>query len=302
MKHRMVLSGPPQFLRLVSLLLLIAWAVSTHAAERASRSPKVGAVRSFDQVPIAYETRGEGRTALVFVHCWGCDREFWREQMDAFEDDYRVVSLDLGGHGGSGTNRTEWTLASLARDVQAVVEDLNLRRVVLVGHSMGGPVAVLAAARMPNRVLGIVGVETLHNVELTLSREEADEMAKEFTANFRTSMAQAVEAVFPYSTNQTARTWVITRSQDANPVPAIALLRDFPNLDLREALRAVKVPIRCINAAPRRPGSARTEVAINRKYANYDAVLMRGVGHYPHLERPAEFNEHLRAILRKTIR
>ncbi|NIS33422.1 MAG: alpha/beta hydrolase, partial [Actinobacteria bacterium] len=46
-----------------------------------------------------YDTRGSGDTALVFVHCWACDRAYWREQLDVFADRYRVVSLDLGGHG-----------------------------------------------------------------------------------------------------------------------------------------------------------------------------------------------------------
>jgi pimeloyl-ACP methyl ester carboxylesterase len=283
-------------------LLLVAGTGCPYLSESAVPPPREGTIRSFDQVPIAYETQGRGRTALVFVHCWGCDRQFWREQMPAMADDFRVVSLDLAGHGGSGTNRTSWRVADLARDVQAVVEGLELRRVILVGHSMGGVVSLLAAARMPGRVIGVVGVDTLHNAEWSMPREAMQAAVGELESNFPAAMARSVEAVFPYSTNHTARTWVITRSQAANPAVALGLLRDFPDVNLREAFRAVKVPIRCINAAPSRPGSTPTETEINRKHANYDAVFMAGVSHYPHLERPEEFNTKLRQIVRKIAR
>jgi pimeloyl-ACP methyl ester carboxylesterase len=284
------------------IMLLAAMAGCANRSESAVPPPAEGTIRSFDQVPIAYEAKGRGRTSLVFVHCWGCDRQFWREQMAAFADDFRVVSLDLAGHGESGTNRVAWRISDLARDVQAVVEGLELRRVVLVGHSMGGVVSLLAAGSMPRRVIGVVGVDTLHNAEWSMRSGDVEMLIPAFEANFPAAMARSVEAMFPYSTNETARSWVITRSQAANPTVALGLLRDFPNLDLRAAFRAVKVPIRCINAAPTRPGSTRTQIEINRKYADYDAVLMAGVSHYPHLERPEEFNEKLRQILRRIAR
>jgi pimeloyl-ACP methyl ester carboxylesterase len=287
--------------------VLLGWAMigcstsSGRPAEPAT-SATSGTVPSFDQVPISYELRGGGRTTLVFVHCWACDREFWREQLDVFARDYRVLALDLAGHGSSGANRTVWKIQDLAKDVQAVVEHLKLPRVILIGHSMGGPVALLAAARMPKRVVGVVGVDTLHNAEWRMPPEMVDGYAGEFEKDFGVAMSRAVETMFPWSTNETARTWVLNKAVLAHQQPAIGLIRDFPNLDLREAFAAVKVPVRCINAAPRGPGSLTTEVAINRKYADYGVVLMSGVGHYPQLERPEEFNEKLRAVLKEIVR
>jgi pimeloyl-ACP methyl ester carboxylesterase len=108
-----------------------------------------------DGVRIVYDDRGQGATALVFVHCWSCDRTFWREQADVFSDGYRVVTLDLAGHGESGKNRKTWTVAGLGGDVRAVVEKLGLKRVILVGHSMGGPVSLDAARQLRGRVVGV---------------------------------------------------------------------------------------------------------------------------------------------------
>jgi pimeloyl-ACP methyl ester carboxylesterase len=77
----------------------------------------------------------------------------------------------------------------------------------------------------------------------------------------------------------------------------VALFRDFANVDLPRALKAVKVPIRCVNAAPRPPSGPATAVATNRKYADFDAVLLGGVGHFPLLEKPSELNARLREVL-----
>jgi pimeloyl-ACP methyl ester carboxylesterase len=86
----------------------------------------------------------------VFVHCWACDRTYWREQVDVFAADHQVVTLDLAGHGESGAGRETWTVKGLAGDVQAVVEALDLERVILIGHSMGGPVSRRHAAYAPS--------------------------------------------------------------------------------------------------------------------------------------------------------
>src|SRR5262249_17784841 len=81
---------------------------------------------------IVYEVRGKGDTALVFLHGWCSDRASWKHQVDAFAGDYRVVAIDLGGHGESGKDRKQWSVTGLAGDVEAVVKELGLKRVVLV--------------------------------------------------------------------------------------------------------------------------------------------------------------------------
>ena len=101
---------------------------------------------------IVGEVRGQGDTALVFLHGWCGDREYWKNQVGVFAADYRVVAIDQAGHGESGKDRKAWTADGLAGDVEAVVKALGLKRVILVGHSMAGSVALLAAKRMPGTV------------------------------------------------------------------------------------------------------------------------------------------------------
>ena len=80
---------------------------------------------------------------------------------------------------------------------------------------------------------------------------------------------------------------------------AIGLMKSLAELDLRAAFSAAKVPIRSINGPPQPPLVPPTNIETNRKYADFDAVIMEGIGHYPMLEKPAEFNARLRDVLAK---
>jgi pimeloyl-ACP methyl ester carboxylesterase len=254
-----------------------------------------GTVAAADGTPIAYEVRGEGTPALVFVHCWACNRGFWREQVEPFAADHRVVTLDLPGHGDSGRGRAEWTLEAYAEDVVRVVDALGLERLVLVGHSMGGPVSLLAAARLPGRATGVLCVDTLHDADFQWPREAIEQWIASYDADYEAVMGGAIAAMVP-SGGELQR-WITTQALAADRAAMRALLPEFPRFDLGAALAAAQVPVRCVNAAPAGEMTFATAIETNRRYGDFDAVLMEGVGHYPHLERPDEFNRHLRELL-----
>src|SRR5437660_6613032 len=144
--------------------------------------------RADDGLEIVGEVRGQGDTALVFLHGWCGDREYWKHQVDVFAPDYRVVTLDQAGHGESGKDRKVWSAGSLAGDVEAVVKALGLRRVILVGHSMGGAVALLAAKRMPGTVIAVIGVDTLQNAEFKMPEEVTKKFLEAFETDFKGTM------------------------------------------------------------------------------------------------------------------
>jgi pimeloyl-ACP methyl ester carboxylesterase len=254
-------------------------------------------VLAADGVPIAFEARGRGAVTIVFIHGWAGDRSIWRDQLPAFAESYRLVALDLPGHGESGAGREAWTLAGLAGDVQAVVEALDLKRAVLVGHSMGGPVALLAAPALRGRVIGIVGADTLHNAEFQWPAEQMEAMGRALEADFARTLDGALRSMFPAGAEPALVRRLTEKAMAADRKAVLGLFHEFQSLKLTEAFAAAKVPVRCINAAPRPPAGFATAVETNRKYADYDAVIMEGVGHFPMLERPAEFNARLRQVL-----
>jgi pimeloyl-ACP methyl ester carboxylesterase len=256
-------------------------------------------VRADDGLNIVCEVRGQGDTALVFLHGWCGDREYWKNQVDAFAADYRIVTLDQAGHGESGKDRKLWSVEGLAGDVEAVVKALGLKRVILVGHSMGGPVALLAAKRMPGTVVAVIGVDTLQNAEREAPEEARKRFIEAFEKDFKGTMRQGLAGLLPEKTDAELKKWLVSRAEAQDQKMALGLMRDFTGLDLKKLLKEAGVPVRCINSAGGFPFFTPTAVEINKKYADYNAVTIEAVGHYPMLEKPSELNHKLRDVLKE---
>jgi pimeloyl-ACP methyl ester carboxylesterase len=170
--------------------------------------------------------------------------------------------------------------------------------VVLVGHSMGGPVSLETARLLPGRVVGIACVDTLHDVEFEWPEGMVETMTARLEEDYRAGMESFVPGLFKADADPAVVQWVIDQAvETTEPHATIALMAAFPSWDPPAALGAAGVPVRCINAAPEGEQGMPTAIETNRKYADFDAVLMEGVGHYPQLERPEEFNRELLDVL-----
>jgi pimeloyl-ACP methyl ester carboxylesterase len=277
-------------------LSILALSLGLGVAACSSSPPfESGEVRATDGTPISYDVRGRGRTTLVFVHCWSCNRAFWKEQVDAFADRYRVVSLDLPGHGASGHDRERWHIERYGDDVATVVHHLALHDVVLVGHSMGGPVSLAAAKLLRGRVKAVVAVDTLHDMTAPMPKELVASYAELMRADFPGTMRSAVEMMFGENRGSEVCEWTVQEALKADPRVAVALFYDFPNLDLARLFREAGVPVRAINA--RSKGAPPTNVAGNKQLGDYDVIFVPGVGHFLQLERPGVVNAALSATL-----
>jgi pimeloyl-ACP methyl ester carboxylesterase len=251
--------------------------------------------RSADGVAIHYTDRGKGEPVLVFVHCWSCDRHLWDAQVSAFAKDRRIVALDLAGHGDSGRERKDWTIAAFGGDVRAVVEKLGLRRVILIGSSMGGPVILEAARGLKDRVVELVLVDTLTDVEQKTPPEQIDAVIQRFRADYKGEATKYInQYLFAPSTPAAVRERVLAKATSSPPEIAIAVLHSAMDYDPVPAFSQIRVPIRAINS-----DLFPTNLDGNRKYApQFEAVIMKGMGHYPMLEDPARFNQLLAEAIR----
>ena len=258
-------------------------------------SAKAEVVSAKDGVPIHYSVQGKGEPALVFVHCWSCDRHLWDNQVSVFAKNHRVVTIDLPGHGESGQARKTWSVESYADDVNAVITKLNLKRVILIGSSMGGPITLEATRRMPDRVLALVPVDTLHDVEYVVDPKVLEGVVKQLRADYKGATTGFLNQLFfSPSTPVAVKNRIISEATARPPELAIPILEAIFAYRAAPALGEVKVPIHAINA-----DMTPTNLEVNHKYApQFDAVIMKGSGHYPMLEDPARFNELLANIIR----
>ena len=253
-----------------------------------------GTASSPDGVSVRYRLAGQGSPAIVLIHCWLCDQHLWDAVVPVLARTHSVVTLDLAGHGASGATRDGWTIQAFGGDVKAVVDQLGLDRVILVGHSMGGLVAVEAARLMPTKLTGLVPVDILLNVEEEMKPEEVDAYLKPFRADFKAAAEKFIrDNMFVPSSDPALVERVVTQVKAASPKMAVAALEAAWKYDARAGLREIKVPITAINA-----DKFPTNREGNRRYApQFDAVIVKGVGHYLMLEAPAQFSELLLALV-----
>jgi pimeloyl-ACP methyl ester carboxylesterase len=283
---------------LFSSLCLLLLAPSIIAAERDAK-PARKTVRADDGLELVCDVRGKGNTALVFLHGWCGDRAYWKNQIDEFAANYQVVTLDQAGHGESGKTRKRWSVIDLAGDVETVAKALRLQRIILIGHSMGGPIALLAAKRMPGKVVAVIGVDTLQNVEFKMPEEVTRKFLEDFAADFKGTLSTALPGMLPEKADPQLKDWILTKAQAQDPTMAVGLMTDLTGLDMKPILKDANVPVRCINSSGGFQFFTPTAIDINKKYADYNAILMEGVGHYPMLEKPVQFNEKLREVLKE---
>jgi pimeloyl-ACP methyl ester carboxylesterase len=252
-----------------------------------------GTVSAQDGVAIAYTVSGRGSPVLLFIHGWMCDQTFWSAQVDTFSASNTVVTVDLPGHGLSGVGRETWSVLAFGADVQTVIEHLDLKDVVLIGHSMGGPVALEAARLMPERVIGVVAVDSLQDAETKYDPEQFENMLAAFEHDFVGTCNQFSLSMFSEDSDPRVVEQVTNAMCDGSPDIGTALTRDFVDYDLGPALAAVNVPVRFLNS-----DMWTTNVEANRRYQpNFDGVVIEGVGHFLMMEQPEAFNEQLRKVL-----
>ena len=255
-----------------------------------------GTVSSPDGVRIHYETTGKGRPALLLVHCWTCDSSFWKDQVARLSRNRQVVTLDLAGHGRSGRTRKDYTMEAFGEDVKAVADELKLDRMVLVGHSMGGAVILEAAKLLGGRVVGLVPIDTLVDVEQSSDPKETDAVMAKMQADYEGQTTAFIrQYLFAPTTPPAVAERIVAQTTRFPAEIAISALRNNWNYKAAPAFDVIKVPIVAVNG-DRFP----TNFDANRRHApQFDALIMKGVGHYPMLEDPARFGTLLDEALRK---
>lgn len=249
--------------------------------------------RSADGVEIYYEVTGDAETALVFVAGWMGNVRWWDAQRDAFAADYRVVTLDLAGHGQSGRERADHSAQAYADDIVAVVREVAASRVILIGHSMSGAYVTLAAPQLAGLV-EVILVDTLKNLDAMPKVEMLEGMFASYRADFPAAVRTMLPTfLYAAGTPQAVRDRLEHEFLQATGDEAVRLLEPLYRFDAREAAKAVTVPVRGLDT-DLHPHAAE----VNRKYfADYDHVTMKGFGHYPMLEAPDEFTAKLRSLL-----
>lgn len=249
---------------------------------------------SADQTTIHYDSKGNGKTTLLFIHCWSCDRSYWDDQFNLFSKYFRVVRLDLAGHGESGNNRKSYTIPAFAQDVEAIVTKLKLDNVVLVGHSMGGPIAIQTALNIPDKIAGIIAVDSFETAfKWPKNDHEITLLTKPFTTEFRKTTAQMVRSMFKPNADPELVSQIADDMSASPPSVANSAISEMLHwmIDYPQRKQKLKVPLYHINAKPEQSVVS----------TNDQIIYIDNVGHFIPQAAPAGFNGVLEQTVAKII-
>jgi pimeloyl-ACP methyl ester carboxylesterase len=250
---------------------------------------------SRDGIRIEYAVGGEGGPTLVFIHGWTCDRSYWSEQLPYFVRGHKVIAVDLAGHGASGAERDDYTMRSFGEDVAAAVGDEE--SVILIGHSMGGPVALQAARLLGDRVLGIVAVDSLNDTGGPVPEPAAiDARVAPLAADFVGQGRPFIESMFIEESDPALREQIVSDMLSADPAVAVSAVRNLLEMDYAATLAGLEAPLVLINSTY----EATDIEALQAMHSDTRLVTMDGVGHFLMMEDPDRFNPLLASVVAST--
>jgi pimeloyl-ACP methyl ester carboxylesterase len=276
------------------VLSITLWTTLAHA-----EWPHV--VPSKDGTAISYESYGAGELALVFVHGWSCDARYWRTQLPYFSKRYRLITLDLAGHGHSGMKRLHYTMKAFGEDVQAVTEATGSRKVILIGHSMGGSVIAEAARLMPKRVVGLIGIDTLDNIEYPMTQEELHKVISPLKKDFSIGSREFVNDMISPSTPPLIRDWILSDISAAPPAVALSAMNEMMSQyitgEAAKIFEEIHSPVMAVSG-----DLWPINYEANRRHmSSFDAIVLKGADHFLMMNRTEDFNHALEKAIQKIL-
>jgi pimeloyl-ACP methyl ester carboxylesterase len=247
-----------------------------------------------DGLRLRYTDHGTGASPLVFLHGWGCDHEFFAPQLTHFAQRYRVLALDQRGFGESDKPQLEYTLETFADDLAWLCAERGIERTVLVGHSMGGAVALVAAGRHPALVRAIALCDPA-----VFLPEESEPLRRQLVAGLatphwrETARAFIEQYLFIESDDPERRRWITERMCSTPQHVLHSAFRHLVALDSAQAAAACRVPVLCIGAAQ----TIVREDAFRAACPQLEMAHTPAAGHFHQLEAPDEVNALLERFL-----
>ncbi len=285
-----------------AILLIVIATLSVCAVAQTQERLRAKQISIRDkQAEINYYQQGQGDTTLLFIHGWCIDGTYWKNQVEYFSKKYNVYSIDLPGFGKSKAERTNWTIEEYANDVTAFIDTMNLRNVVIIGHSMAGDIMLQAALTNNPKISGIVGVDNFKSIDVVLTPEQMKQMTDFLPLlekDFKNSApVYADMMLFHTTTSKEVKERVKRDFANSNPVigyGTIMTLMQYAYTDAQR-LEQLNYKLYLINS----DGSPTNETGLKNHCKNsFHVEPVPATGHYPMIEKPAEFNLALEKVLR----
>jgi pimeloyl-ACP methyl ester carboxylesterase len=290
---------PPHLRRFILLVFALACAllvVPAAMAQKLLAAEGESHYARLDGSRIHYKSFGKGREALVLIHGWSCNLDYWRDQIPDFGNRNRVIAIDLPGHGQSDKPQLTYSMDRFARAVDAVLRDAHVKRTVLVGHSMGTPVARQFYRKYPQKTLGIVIVDGM--LRPFGDKQMMDRLIAGFRGpNYKEAGTQMLASLSGPQVSPEIQQRIRTSFLNTPQHVLVSAMEGMADESIWGQDK-INVPVLAVLAkSPFWP--ADTEQFDRSLAPSLEFQMWDGVGHFLMMERPKQFNEAVVAFLNK---
>jgi pimeloyl-ACP methyl ester carboxylesterase len=240
-----------------------------------------------DSVPLAHREYGSGLQTLLLIHGWACSGRYWNALVGYLRPYYRIVTVDLRGFGDSPKPVAGYDYADYVADLAVLVTTLALPRCVVVGHSMGGSIAMQFALAYPERLAALViigsGAYPPHGAGIlaALSGEPSDDGRND-------SKLRDIVAAWFHVPNPNRVSELVDMAH-ATPVEVrMEALRRHIAHDLRNMAGKISLPTLILHGAHDRTRPLAEAQALQQSIQGAELHVIAGAAHMPHIENPAE--------------
>jgi pimeloyl-ACP methyl ester carboxylesterase len=249
-----------------------------------------------DDLAIHSSTTGTGPATVMFIHGWTCDSSSWAAQVPALATKYRVITLDLPGHGRSALPKDgKFSMYLFARAVEAVREEARTDKVVLVGHSMGVPVIRQYARLYPQHVAALVAVDGPLDFRAFPPPQAGQGPPPMIGPEGLKVREKMIRGMFTPQTPPALQEQILKMMLSAPEATANGAMASVFDPSLRKADVSTAPALAIYAGTAKLPDPNQTKEIL----PNYEAAQIAGTGHFLMMEKPGEFNRLLTAFLDK---
>lgn len=257
-------------------------------------------------VTLAFNDQGTG-FPIIFLHAFPLNRTMWVEQEKALSSQFRVVTIDLRGHGESDAPLWHYTLDQAADDVIGLLDYLSIRQAIFVGLSMGGYVLFALYRKHADRVKGLVLADTRAQADTTEGKEARFQMAQTAYQNGPSAIADTmIPKLLSPASVQTNPELVrrVRRMIEGNQISGIAgdLMAMAERPDSVPLLKQITCPTQILVGDLDLPTPPSDAKLMADRIFNAHLAIIQGAAHLSNLEQPSPFNEVIRSFVANVMR
>ncbi len=253
-----------------------------------------------------YDVAGEGDT-LLFLHGWGVDKKIWCQQLKFFSKYYKVVSVDLPGHGKSSWEKVEFEV--MVKDLQGIVEEIQIASLTAVSSSLGGLFALKLYELFPSTIHRMIFIGSMpkfsksenypHGLDIERMRKLGDQLKNDYPSVVNVFF----RSLFTHQERATRRYKWIQKFRRTDGVPMKGALLEYLDImeteDLRDVLKDVGIPMQFINGGGDAICTQDTVMLLKELAPQSRFDSFEECGHFPFLSKPYEFNAVMEDFLKR---